>query len=161
MAIKHVLAPTERRAFGQSRRKQVRRQEQKRWNVADRQTDPIDALAVSAVGRVPSLLSIRWERMAASPFGFFRGAVPIMAADLAVLPHTGILCQLCGDAHVRNLGAFAAPDGRLVFDVNDFDETIHGPFEWDVKRLATSVILAARESRHKESSARQAVQQCI
>src|ERR1700744_289105 len=151
MAIKHVLAPTERRAFGQSRRKQVRRQEQKRWNVADRQTDPIDALAVSAVGRVPSLLSIRWERMAASPFGFFRGAVPIMAADLAVLPHTGILCQLCGDAHVRNLGAFAAPDGRLVFDVNDFDETIHGPFEWDVKRLATSVILAGREAGSKNS----------
>jgi uncharacterized protein (DUF2252 family) len=151
MAIKHVLAPTERRAFGQSRRKQVRRQEQKRWSGADRQTDPIDALAVSAVGRVPSLLAIRWQRMAASPFGFFRGAVPIMAADLAVLPHTGILCQLCGDAHVRNLGAFAAPDGRLVFDINDFDETIRGPFEWDVKRMATSIILAGREAGSKNS----------
>jgi uncharacterized protein (DUF2252 family) len=151
MAIKHVLAPTERRAFGQSRRKQVRRQEQKRWSGADRQTDPIDALAVSAVGRVPSLLAIRWQRMAASPFGFFRGAVPIMAADLAVLPHTGILCQLCGDAHVRNLGAFAAPDGRLVFDINDFDETIRGPFEWDVKRMATSIILAGREAGSKNA----------
>ncbi len=151
MAIKHVLAPTERRAFGQSRRKQVRRQEQKRWNSADRQTDPIDALAVSAVGRVPSLLAIRWQRMAASPFGFFRGAAPIMAADLAVLPHTGIFCQLCGDAHVRNLGAYAAPDGRLVFDINDFDETIRGPFEWDVKRLATSIILAGREAGSKSS----------
>src|SRR6202034_4566825 len=152
MAIKHVLAPTERRAFGQSRRKQVRRQEQKRWSGADRQTDPIDALAVSAVGRVPSLLAIKWPRMAASPFGFYRGAVPVRAADLAVLPHTGILCQLCGDAHVRNLGAFAAPDGRLVFDINDFDETIRGPFEWDVKRLATSIILAGRECGSKTAA---------
>jgi uncharacterized protein (DUF2252 family) len=100
---------------------------------------------------VASLLAIRWQRMAASPFGFFRGAVPIMAADLAVLPHTGILCQLCGDAHVRNLGAFAAPDGRLVFDINDFDETIRGPFEWDVKRMATSIVLAGREAGSKSS----------
>src|SRR5271163_3274771 len=152
MAIKHVLAPTERRAFGQSRRKQVRRQEQKRWSGAVRQTDPIDALAVSAVGRVSELLAIRWQRMAASPFGFFRGAVSIMAADLAVLPHTGIFCQLCGDAHVRNLGAFAAPDGRLVFDINDFDETIRGPFEWDLKRLATSIILAGRECGSKSAA---------
>jgi uncharacterized protein (DUF2252 family) len=152
MVTKHVLPPPERRAFGQSRRRQVRRQEQNRWRPADRQTDPIDALAVSSVGRVPALLAIKWERMAASPFGFFRGAVPVMAADLAVLPHTGILTQLCGDAHVRNLGAFAAPDGRLVFDVNDFDETIRGPFEWDVKRLATSIILAGRESGSKSAA---------
>jgi uncharacterized protein (DUF2252 family) len=152
MTIKHVLPPPERRAFGQSRRKQVRRQEQKRWSASDRQTDPIDALAVSAVGRVPALLAIKWQRMAASPFGFFRGAVPVMAADLAVLPHTGIFTQLCGDAHVRNLGAYAAPDGRLVFDINDFDETIRGPFEWDVKRLATSMILAGRESGNKSAA---------
>jgi uncharacterized protein (DUF2252 family) len=149
MTIKHVLPPPERRAFGQSRRKQVRRQEQKRWSASERQTDPIDALAVSAVGRVPALLAIKWQRMAASPFGFFRGAVPVMAADLAVLPHTGIFTQLCGDAHVRNLGAYAAPDGRLVFDINDFDETIRGPFEWDVKRLATSIVLAGREAGNK------------
>ena len=152
MAIKHVLPPPERRAFGQSRRKQVPRQEQKRWRSADRQTDPIDALAVSAVGRVPALLAIKWQRMASSPFGFFRGAVPVMAADLAVLPHTGIFTQLCGDAHVRNLGAYAAPDGRLVFDINDFDETIRGPFEWDLKRLATSIILAGRESGSKSAA---------
>ncbi len=149
MTIKHILPPPERRAFGQSRRKQVRRQEQNRWRASDRQTDPIDALAVSSVGRVPALLAIKWERMAASPFGFFRGAVPVMAADLAVLPHTGIFTQLCGDAHVRNLGAYAAPDGRLVFDINDFDETIRGPFEWDLKRLATSIVLAGREAGSK------------
>jgi uncharacterized protein (DUF2252 family) len=152
MAIKRVLAPLERRAFGQSRRKQVRRQEQKRWRPADRQTDPIDALAASSVGRIPAMLEIKWQRMAASPFGFFRGAVSVMAADLAVLPHTGIFTQLCGDAHVRNLGAYAAPDGRLVFDINDFDETIRGPFEWDLKRLATSIILAGRESGSKSAA---------
>ncbi len=157
MTLNHALPPPERRAFGQSRRKQVRRQEQKRWRASDRQTDPIDALAASAVGRVPALLAIKWERMAASPFGFFRGAVPVMAADLAVLPHTGIFTQLCGDAHVRNLGAFAAPDGRLVFDINDFDETIRGPFEWDVKRLATSFILAGRESGSKSAACGEAV----
>jgi uncharacterized protein (DUF2252 family) len=151
MTLNHALPPPQRRAFGQSRRKQVRRQEQKRWRASDRQTDPMDALAASAVGRVPALLTIKWERMAASPFGFFRGAVPVMAADLAVLPHTGIFTQLCGDAHVRNLGAFAAPDGRLVFDVNDFDETIRGPFEWDVKRLTTSIVLAGREGGSKSA----------
>src|SRR6202453_2919310 len=156
MVTKHVLPPEMRRAFGTSRRKQVRRQEQNRWRAADRQTDPIDALAVSSVGRVPALLAIKWERMAASPFGFFRGAVPVMAADLAVLPHTGIFTQLCGDAHVRNLGAFAAPDGRLVFDINDFDETIVSPFEWDVKRMATSLVLAGRGAGAKSLHCREA-----
>ena len=152
MTIKQVLPPLERRAFGQSRRKQVRRQEQNRWRSSDRQTDPIDALTISTIGRVPALLAIKWQRMAASPFGFFRGAVAVMAADLAVLPHTGIFTQLCGDAHVRNLGAFAAPDGRLVFDINDFDETIRGPFEWDLKRMATSIVLAGREAGNKSAA---------
>ena len=99
--------------------------------------------------------------MSASPFGYFRGAAPVMAADLSVLPNTGIRTQLCGDAHVRNLGAFAAPDGRLVFDINDFDETILGPFEWDLKRIAASLVLAGRGSGHKESAALAAVQQCV
>src|SRR3984885_12237631 len=156
MATKHVLPPPERRAFGQSRRKQVPRQAQNRWRSADRQTDPIDALAVSAVGRGPALGAIKGQRMAASPFGFFRGAVPVMAADLAVLPHTGIFTQLCGDAHVRNLGTYAAPDGRLVFDINDFDETIRGPFEWDVKRMSTSFVLAGREAGGKSSACAEA-----
>ena len=99
--------------------------------------------------------------MAQSPFGYFRGAVPVMAADLSVLPNTGIVTQICGDAHVRNLGAFAAPDGRLVFDINDFDETIRGPFEWDLKRMAASLVLAGRESGHKDASAQAAVEKCI
>jgi uncharacterized protein (DUF2252 family) len=112
-------------------------------------------------GRVPALVKHKYELMAQSPFGYFRGAVPVMAADLAVLPNTGIVSQICGDAHVRNLGAYAAPDGRLVFDINDFDETIHGPFEWDLKRMATSLVLAGRGSGHKEPAARQAVEKCI
>jgi uncharacterized protein (DUF2252 family) len=84
-----------------------------------------------------------------------------MAADLAALPNTGLMCQICGDAHVRNVGAYAAPDGRLVFDINDFDETIRGPFEWDLKRMAASLVLAGRESGHKESAARGAAEKCV
>jgi uncharacterized protein (DUF2252 family) len=112
-------------------------------------------------GRVPALIQLKYQLMAASPFGYFRGAAPVMAADLAVLPSTGIICQLCGDAHVRNLGAFAAPDGRLVFDINDFDETIRGPFEWDLKRMAASLVLAGRASSHKESAVRETVERFV
>jgi uncharacterized protein (DUF2252 family) len=142
----HIPTSQERRALGRARRKQVRRQDQARWDVSLRQHDPIVLVEESMRGRVPQLVTLKYERMLASPFGFFRGAVPVMAADLALLPHTGIANQICGDAHVRNLGAFAAPDGRLLFDINDFDETIRGPFEWDLKRLATSLVLAARET---------------
>jgi uncharacterized protein (DUF2252 family) len=102
-------------------------------------------------------VKIKHERMAASAFGFFRGAVPIMAADLACHPNTGITTQICGDAHVLNLGAYAAPDGTLVFDINDFDESLHGPFEFDLKRLATSLILAGREAGLKRSARHAAV----
>jgi uncharacterized protein (DUF2252 family) len=140
----HIPTSQERRALGQARRKQVPRQDHGRWDAKLRQHDPAELIAESMRGRVPSLVGLKYERMKASPLGFFRGAVPVMAADLALLPHTGIVNQICGDAHVRNLGAFAAPDGRLVFDINDFDETIRGPFEWDLKRLATSLVLAAR-----------------
>jgi uncharacterized protein (DUF2252 family) len=142
----HIPSSKERRALGQARRKQVRRQDHARWDAKLRQHDPVALIAESMRGRVPGLVGLKYERMLASPFGFFRGAVPVMAADLALLPHTGIVNQICGDAHVRNLGAFAAPDGRLLFDINDFDETIRGPFEWDLKRLATSLVLAARET---------------
>ncbi len=112
-------------------------------------------------GRVPALIKLKYELMTESPFAYFRGAVPVMAGDLALLPNAGIISQLCGDAHVRNLGAFAAPDGRLVFDINDFDETIHGPFEWDLKRMAASLVLAGRASGHKEAGACAAVEHCI
>jgi uncharacterized protein (DUF2252 family) len=109
-------------------------------------------LLASTKGRLVRLLPIKYRRMSSSPFAFFRGAVAIMAADLGRLPHSGIRVQLCGDAHVQNLGSFAAPDGKLVFDFNDFDETIPGPWEWDVKRMATSIVLAGRESNHNGAS---------
>ncbi len=157
----HWATPEERRALGQARRKQVGRQEHSRLNVKARRTPSLKLLHQAGQGRIPSLLKLKYDLMAQSPFLYFRGAAPVMAADLSVLPNTGIRTQLCGDAHVRNLGAFAAPDGRLVFDINDFDETIAGPFEWDLKRMAASLVLAGRESGHKESAVRQAVEQCI
>ena len=137
--------PKERRNLGQARRKQAGRQEHGEFKPKARKTPALELIARSMHGRVPALIRLKYKLMAESPFGYFRGAVPVMAADLAVLPSTGIVCQLCGDAHVRNLGAFAAPDGRLVFDINDFDETIRGPFEWDLKRMAVSLVLAGRE----------------
>ena len=157
----HWATPQERRTLGQARRKQVGRQEHNELKPRARKTSALDLLARSMHGRVPALIQLKYMLMADSPFGYFRGAVPVMAADLAVLPNTGLVCQLCGDAHVRNLGAFAAPDGHLVFDINDFDETIRGPFEWDLKRMAASLVLAGRGSGHKESAARSAVEKCI
>jgi uncharacterized protein (DUF2252 family) len=157
----HWATPQERRNLGQARRKQVGRQRHNEFNAKARKTSPLDLLARSMHGRIPSLVKLKYELMAASPFGYFRGAVPVMAADLALLPNTGIISQLCGDAHVRNLGAYAAPDGRLVFDINDFDETIRGPFEWDLKRMAASVTLAGRGAGHKDSAARAAVEHFI
>ena len=157
----HWTTPEERRHLGQARRKQAGRQQHSEFNPKSRKTPALELLERSMRGRVPALIRLKYRLMAESPFGYFRGAVPVMAADLSALPSTGIVSQLCGDAHVRNLGAYAAPDGRLVFDINDFDETIRGPFEWDLKRMAASLVLAGRGSGHKEASARQAVEKCI
>jgi uncharacterized protein (DUF2252 family) len=153
--------PQERTKLGQARRKQVGRQQHSTLNIKARTHTPLELLDRSMRGRIPALVKLKYELMADSPFGYFRGAVPVMAADLAALPNTGIVSQLCGDAHVRNVGAYAAPDGRLVFDINDFDETIRGPFEWDLKRMAASVSLAGRGSGHKDSAVHRAVVQCI
>ena len=159
--LMHGTTPEERRNLGQARRKQVGRQQHGEFNARVRSSPALVLLERAERGRLPALRKLRHQLMAQSPFAWFRGAAAVMAADLAVTPSTGITAQLCGDAHVRNVGAFAAPDGRLVFDINDFDETIRGPFEWDLKRMAASLVLAARESGHKEASARQAVEQCI
>src|SRR5271169_2764157 len=140
----------ERRKFGQARRNVVSRISQGEWTAKHRDFNVVDLLRSSQRGRITNLLPIKFARMAASPFGFYRGAVPVMAADLSKLPNTGIHSQICGDAHVRNLGAYAGPDGRLIFDINDFDETIRGPWEWDVKRMAASLVLAGRESNNTE-----------
>ncbi|MDR3751080.1 MAG: DUF2252 domain-containing protein [Terracidiphilus sp.] len=157
----HWATPEERRNLGQARRKQVGRQQHIEIHPKARKLPAAALLSRSMQGRVPALIKLKYEFMAQSPFRYFRGAAPVMAADLALLPSTGIISQLCGDAHVRNLGAYAAPDGRLVFDINDFDETIRGPFEWDLKRMAASITLSGRASGHKDSSARQAVETCI
>ena len=149
--------PQERTAFGRSRRKQLHRVDLAKWSAKQRTHDPLKLLSASMKGRLPQLIALKYERMMQSPFGYFRGAVPVMAADLAQLPHTGILSQICGDAHVANLGAYASPDGRLLFDINDFDETTRGPFEWDGRRLAASLVLAARAAAMKKSAARDAV----
>ena len=156
MAGKQLPDAKERFALGQERRKQMRRMEHRIWKPKDRHESPLALLAAFTHGRVPALVALKNQLMAASPFGYFRGAVPVMAYDLSLIANTGIRNQLCGDAHVRNLGAFAAPDGRLVFDLNDFDETIVAPFEWDVKRMATSLVLAGREAGTKNVACREA-----
>lgn len=146
----------ERLNYGIERRNLVLREDQAVCPFHKR-TDLVSMLAASNKGRDLVLIPIKMGRMAMSPFAFFRGTAPLMAADIAPLPITGLDVQLCGDAHVRNLGAFAAPEGHLVFDLNDFDETIPGPWEWDLKRLATSVILAGREAGDSDGECKDAV----
>ena len=152
-----ALTPGERFARGKEYRKRVRRADHGEWKASKTRRDVVQMLLVSARGRLRDLMPIKMARMAASHFGFFRGAASIMAADLASIPHCGLEAQICGDAHVRNLGAYAAPDGHLVFDINDFDETVHGPFEWDLKRLSTSLILAGQQSGHEKKTCKDAV----
>ena len=135
----------EQRAVGKSLRDRFPRADLALWKPA-RSRDVLATIKEATAGRLPDLLPIKMARMSQSPFAFFRGAALLMAKDLAKQPVTGLHVQLCGDAHVRNLGAYAAPDGHLVFDLNDFDETIPGPWEWDLKRLAASIVLAGREA---------------
>jgi uncharacterized protein (DUF2252 family) len=135
----------ERAARGKAERAEVPRSAHAGWKPPPVRADPIELLEEQANSRVPELVPIRYGRMLVSPFAFYRGAAYVMAADLADLPRTGLYAQLCGDAHLSNFGGYAAPDRRLVFDVNDFDETLPGPFEWDLKRLAASFAVAGRD----------------
>jgi uncharacterized protein (DUF2252 family) len=139
-----ALSPAERAARGKAARAAVPRESQAAFEPGKHRPDPVSLLERQAAGRVPELLPIRYGRMLASPFSFLRGAALPMASDLATTPATGITVQLSGDAHLSNFGIYASPERRLVFDVNDFDETLPGPWEWDIKRLATSVEVAAR-----------------
>jgi uncharacterized protein (DUF2252 family) len=147
---KHEYVPVphpdveERQAKGKAARAAVPRSEHAALDLSADRPDPVELLRGQEVTRVPELLAIRHERMLASPFAFYRGAAVIMAADLGAQPNSGLKVQACGDAHLANFGGFAAPDRAIVFDMNDFDETNPGPFEWDVKRLATSFVLAGR-----------------
>jgi uncharacterized protein (DUF2252 family) len=146
--------PTERAAAGKQARQHRPRRALGEFTPASNRPDPVTTLANQETERVADLLPLRHERMSQTPFTFLRGAAAVMANDLASTPNTGITVQLCGDAHLSNLGLFAGPDRRLVFDLNDFDETNPGPFEWDVLRLASSFEVAARIAGHKSSFAR-------
>jgi uncharacterized protein (DUF2252 family) len=137
--------PAERAATGRTARADVPRSAHADWAPAAGRRDPVALLEEQAASRVPELVPVRYGRMLVSPFTFYRGAAYIMAADLAPGPRTGLHAQLCGDAHLSNFGAFAAPDRRLVFSINDFDETLPGPFEWDLKRLVASFAVAGRD----------------
>ena len=137
--------PAERAAKGKAARAAAPRSVHGEWAPAHDRRDPVELLEEQAASRVPELVPIRYGRMLVSPFTFYRGAAYPMAADLADVPRTGLDVQLCGDAHLSNFGAFAAADRRLVFSINDFDETLPGPFEWDVKRLVASFAVAGRD----------------
>ena len=136
--------PELRREMARALRAEVPRASHAAWAVSPSRRDPVVVLGEQELGRVPELLPIRHQRMGASPFAFLRGAAAVMAEDLAGTPVSGLRVQACGDAHLLNFGIFATPERRLVFDVNDFDETLPAPFEWDVKRLAASVVVAGR-----------------
>jgi uncharacterized protein (DUF2252 family) len=150
----------ERLEFGRDLRRKVKRSDHAHWDAKTRRQKPIEIILAVNRERIPELVPIKMARMAVSPFGYFRGNVSAMAADLAAMPSTGITVQICGDAHVRNLGAYAGPDGRLIFDVNDFDETIRAPWEWDLKRLGASLVLAGREAKNSDRLCRDAVLAC-
>ncbi|MGR8941069.1 MAG: DUF2252 domain-containing protein [Gammaproteobacteria bacterium] len=130
------------------------------WQAPPDRRDPIELLIESSVGRVPELLPIRYGRMMQSPFTFYRGAAVIMAADLAGLPCTGIRVQACGDCHLLNFGTFGTPERRLIFAINDFDETLPAPWEWDIKRLAASFVVAGRHNGFSAGEARDSAQAC-
>src|SRR4029450_13048330 len=149
------LTPGERVARGKAARNEVPRSSHGSWEPAANRLDPVALLEEQAASRVPELVPIRYGRMLVSPFTFYRGAALIMAADLAATPNSGLRVQVCGDAHLSNFGVFASPDRQTMFDINDFDETLPGPWEWDVKRLAASFEIAGRD-RGVTSAARRA-----
>ncbi|HEY1197492.1 MAG TPA: DUF2252 domain-containing protein [Thermoplasmata archaeon] len=142
-------------------RRRVPRSSHALWTPARDRPDPIELLGTTERTRLPALLPIRYGRMSLSPFAFLRGAAVVMAHDLATTPVTGLQAQLCGDAHVSNFGIFGTPERHQVFDVNDFDETLPGPWEWDVKRLATSLVVAGRQNRYGRSGAREAARAAV
>jgi uncharacterized protein (DUF2252 family) len=155
------FTPGERRTRGKATRGELPRSAHADWEAGPNRRDPVDLLEEQAETRLPELVPIRYGRMLVSPFTFFRGGAYLMAADLAHGPRTGLHAQLCGDAHLSNFGIFAAPDRRLVFSINDFDETLPGPFEWDVKRLAASFAVAGRDRGFKKAIRRSVVMTAV
>ena len=155
------FTPDERAARGRVARADIPRSAHADWEAAPNRPDPVDLLEEQARTRLPELIPIRHGRMLVSPFTFFRGSAYLMAADLADGPRTGLYAQLCGDAHLSNFGIFAAPDRRLLFSINDFDETLPGPFEWDVKRLAASFAVAGRDRGFDQPTRRSIVMSTV
>jgi uncharacterized protein (DUF2252 family) len=155
----HDLRATidERRASGRAARKKARRGGLGYWAEAEREQDALETILAQSRTRVPDLVPIRHQRMAASAWNYYRGAAAVMAGDLAARPDSGLMVQLCGDAHVLNFGLWATPERNLSFDLRDFDETLPGPFEWDVKRFATSLVVSARENQLGPATAAAAV----
>ncbi len=151
----------ERLAAGKALRTHVPRSVHATWSLPPEHPDPIDLLEESNSSRIAHLVPIRYGRMKTSPFAFLRGSAVIMSSDLATTPISGLNVQVCGDAHLNNFGTYATPERQQVFDVNDFDETLPGPWEWDVKRLATSVIVASRHKGMNVGVGRQAARRCV
>ena len=149
--------PAERRVRGKAARAEVPRESHAKWEPAPDRPDPVALLESQAASRVPDLVPVRYGRMMETPFTYFRGAALPMASDLASTPATGMIVQACGDAHLSNFGLFGSPERRLVFDVNDFDETLPAPWEWDVKRLGASLEVAARENGFTDKDRRKIV----
>ncbi len=141
----------EREAAGRAARERSKRSSHRA--VGDIRRDPLDLLRQSSEGRVERLIPVRYGRMAASPLAFLRGSAILQAHDLGLTPHTGLVIPICGDSHLMNFGGFATPERQLVFDLNDFDEAAHGPFEWDLKRLVASFVVAARQIRLSRGAA--------
>jgi uncharacterized protein (DUF2252 family) len=155
------LSADERRAAGKALRDRVPRAAHGGWMAQRDRRDPVELLRESNAGRIPALIPIRFGRMAQSPFAFYRGAAAIMVADLATTPASGLRVQACGDAHLMNFGGFATPERNIFFDINDFDETLPAPCEWDVKRLAASIVIAARHLNFLDSDAAKAATDAI
>ncbi len=151
----------ERRQGGKDIRTTVPRESHAEWSPPSNRPDPVDLITQQDAGRLAQLVPIRHGRMSVSPFTFYRGAAKVMASDLSSTPVTGLHTQICGDAHLSNFGSFASPERAQVFDINDFDETLPGPWEWDVKRLATSFVLAGRDNGLKDTDTRAAVARSV
>src|SRR3954463_5919175 len=157
--VPHLMC-AERAARGKAARAEVPRSLQGEIDFPERR-DPVALLEEQAVTRVPELVPIRYGRMLASPFAFYRGGALIMASDLARTPNSGLRVQLCGDTHLSNFGVFGSPERNQVFDINDFDETLPGPWEWDVKRLAASFAIAGREGGYSTRERRAVVLETV
>jgi uncharacterized protein (DUF2252 family) len=147
-------SPNDRRQAGAALRREVPRSAHSEWVPPADRADPVGTLIKQGRSRIEELLPIRYGRMRTDPFAFLRGAAAVMAADLVHTPAAGIRMQACGDAHLANFGSYATPEGLPVFDINDFDETLPAPFEWDLKRLATSLVVAGRVAQYSEKAAR-------